>query len=113
MQGFIYFVKDCRPPFALATVVFPSVCTMVFPKVLWFCCGVQFLGKSGPQACSVDLFTQLSSNKFCKHSNTHSPSQDLVNYNTCSVSPHAQAKRKCSGMPSLLVVVAVTVLMLQ
>ena len=32
----------------------------------------------------LDLFTQLSSNKFCSTVHTHSPSQDLLSYNTCS-----------------------------
>ena len=36
-------------------VVITRVCTVVFPKVLWFCCGVQFLGKLGPQASSCRL----------------------------------------------------------
>ena len=91
---------------------------MVFPKVLWFCCGVQFLGKpAGPQATSLNLFTQLSSNKFC------STVIHISHHKTCSVTTHAQshlmlrprmaAKRKCCGTNSLLVVVAVAVLMLQ
>ena len=74
--------------------------------VLWFCCGVQFLGKLASSCRHV--FTQLSSNKFCSTETHHSPPQDLLSYNTylCSVSPHVQAKngqprmaakRKCSG----------------
>ena len=51
------------------------------------CCGVQFLGKA-----HADLFTQLSSNKFCSTVTHIGPSQDLLSYNTCLVSPHAQAE---------------------
>ena len=48
---------------------------------------MQFLAKLGPQAIAhIDLFTQLSSNKFCS-TVTHT-----VHSKTCSVSPHVEAK---------------------
>ena len=63
---------------------------MVFPKVLWFCCGFNFWGfainKLGPEASSCRLFTQLSSN------NVGSTITHIVHHKTCSVSPHAQTK---------------------
>ena len=94
-------------------MVFPRVCTVVFSysTVVLLC--LQFLGPA-----HVDLFTQLSSNKFFS-TLTH-----IHHHKTCSVTAHAQshlmlrtrmaAKRKWTKkMPSLLVVVAVAVLMLQ
>ena len=78
---------------------------------------MQFLGKLGLQVCSLDLFTQLISNKFCS-TVTH-----IVHHKTCSVTTHAQShlmlrqpRESVVGlikMPSLLVVVAVSVLMPQ
>ena len=77
---------------------------------------MQFLGKLvGPQANSyVDLFTQLSSNKF------YSTISHIVHRKTYSVSLHVQAKNgsqesvvRLIKMPSMLVVVAVAMFMLQ
>ena len=64
---------------------------MVFsPKVLWFCCGVQFLGDLRYKH-HVDLITQLSSNNLFSTVTLTRPVQ-LYNTYLCSVSTHAQAK---------------------
>ena len=55
-----------------------------FPKVLWFCCGVQFLGdlRYKHRPAHVDLITQLSSNNLCS-TVTH-----IVHHKTCAVIQH-------------------------
>ena len=104
--------SNCGFP-RVCTVVFPRVCTVVFSYSTVVLVCLQFLGPA-----HVDLFTQLSNNKFCSIV-TH-----IHHHKTCSVTTHAQshlmlrtrmaAKRKWTEkMPSLLVVVAVAVLMLQ
>ena len=92
-----------RPVCYLATVVFPRVCTVVFPRV----CTVVFSYSTVVLVClqflgpaHVDLFTQLSNNKFCSIV-TH-----IHHHKTCSITTHAQshlmlrtrmaAKRKCT-----------------
>ena len=85
---------------------------MDFPRsILWFCCGVQFLGICDHRPVHADLFTQLSSNIFC------SIATDIVHH-TGPAQLHLMLRPRESvvgviNMPSLLVVVAVTVLMLQ
>ena len=115
----VWLNQGGQPCLSFSNWFFQRVCTNGFSLKY---CGVQFLGKLGPQAIAcVDLFTELSSNKFCS-TVTH-----IVHHKTCSVTTYAQshlmlrprmaAKRKCSGTNkkslSLLVVVAVAVLMLQ